>query len=238
MWNDEEKAIFIQILKEYGPDLADEQIDMLLQYSSKVVEENQKVNLTAITKPEEFAVKHIIDSLLVLDHVSAKSIVDVGTGAGMPGLIWAIVYRDCQYLLLDSLKKRVKFLGQTVSLLGLDNVKYLHSRAEEAAKASSIRESFDIATARAVASFQVLLEYCLPFVKIGGKFIALKGPDAKEEVTSSKKALAILGGEIEYIYDYQLPLDMGDRSLIVVKKVATTPKKYPRKPGTPTKSPL
>lgn len=240
MWNSEEKDLFMKVLLQFKPELTALQNESLLKYAAFVVEENQKVNLTAITKPEEFAIKHIVDSLLVLDYVDVDSneLVDVGTGAGMPGLIWACVRRNTKYLLLDSLNKRVAFLERAISLLNLTNVKALHYRAEDAGKDKEHREKYQIATARAVASLPVLLEYCLPFVAVGGQFIALKGPGIEKEIEESKTALKILGARIENLINYDLPQEMGSRSLVIVKKIAKCPNKYPRKAGVPSKLPL
>lgn len=240
MWNSQEKEAFLKTLGGSVPYLTEEKKGRLLTYAAYVVEQNEMINLTAITKPEEFAIKHIIDSLMVLEHVdlAGKTVIDVGTGAGMPGLIWACVCDDTEFLLLDSLNKRIAFLERAILLLGLKNVRTVHARAEDAGRDKNLRGKFQVATARAVASLSVLLEYCLPFVEVGGAFAALKGPDVDEEVRGSANALKVLGGEISEIASYDLPQGMGSRSLIMVKKVAQTPKTYPRKAGTPNKTPL
>ncbi|MFA6693768.1 MAG: 16S rRNA (guanine(527)-N(7))-methyltransferase RsmG [Bacillota bacterium] len=240
MWNSQDKEQFSRVLFDAKPDLTEEEGRKLLEYAAFVVEENEKVNLTAIKKPDEFAIKHVVDSLMVLEHVELKGkrIIDVGTGAGMPGLIWACVNNDAQFVLLDSLNKRVAFLERAVSRLGLSNVQAIHYRAEDAGQNRDHRENYQIATARAVASLSVLLEYCLPFVEPNGQFIALKGPYVEQETQDGKEALKVLGGEISTVINYELPLEMGSRSLVVVRKTAKTPRRYPRKAGTPSKSPL
>ena len=238
MWTDEEQKLFLNIIKKYKPQYSAEQLNALLKYALLVITENEKINLTAIIDPEEFAIKHVIDSLIALDYIEGNNVIDVGTGAGMPGFIWAIAKQEPDYVLLDSLAKRVAFLERTKISLGLKGVLPLHARAEDAAQEPLHREKYSIATARAVANLAVLSEYCLPFVKIGGYFIALKGPDVEEEIKQCKNALKILGGKIEDVIKYQLPQEMGSRSLVLIKKIVKTPKKYPRKAGTPTKAPV
>ena len=238
MWSKEEQDNFVKILTEYRPQLSEVQKQLLLEYALYVVFENKKINLTAIDKADEFAVKHIIDSLMAFDYVKGERIIDIGSGAGMPGLIWAIGNQDTEYVLLDSLNKRVQFLKQAIEKLHLNNVEATHCRAEDAAQNSLFREKYQLATARAVAKLPLLLEYCLPFVAVGGRFVAFKGLDIEEEVSLSKNALEVLGGEVEDIINYQLPLNMGHRTLVIVKKIIKTPDKYPRKAGTPAKFPL
>lgn len=238
MWTDEEQKLFLEIIKKYKPQYSAEQLIALLKYALLVITENEKINLTAITSPEEFAIKHIIDSIIALEYLEGNSVIDVGTGAGMPGLIWAIIKTQNDYVLLDSLAKRVAFLENTKTSLGLKGVSTLHSRAEDAAQNPLYREKFEIATARAVANLAVLSEYCLPFVKIGGYFAALKGPDAEDEIKQCENALKVLGGKVKDVIKYQLPQEMGSRSLILIEKIGRTPRKYPRKAGTPTKAPL
>lgn len=175
---------------------------------------------------------------MALDYVNAKRIIDIGSGAGMPGLIWALANQNQEYVLLDSLAKRVRFLEQAIQKLQLKEVKAIHLRAEDAAKSPLFREKYQLAVARAVAKLPVLLEYCLPFVTVGGRFMALKGLDIEEEISLSKNALEVLGGEVEEIINYKLPLNMGNRSLVIIKKVINSPDKFPRKAGTPAKFPL
>ncbi len=238
MWSKEEQENFVKLLTEFRPELSEKQKNLLLEYALFVLTENKKINLTAIDKADEFAVKHIIDSLMALDYVNAKRIIDIGSGAGMPGLIWALANQNQEYVLLDSLAKRVRFLEQAIQKLQLKEVKAIHLRAEDAAKSPLFREKYQLAVARAVAKLPVLLEYCLPFVTVGGRFMALKGLDIEEEISLSKNALEVLGGEVEEIINYKLPLNMGNRSLVIIKKVINSPDKFPRKAGTPAKFPL
>lgn len=194
--------------------------DMLLDY-------NAKINLTAITDEKEIAIKHFLDSLSPLAYTDFinKAVIDVGTGAGFPGLPIKIAEPTVRLTLLDSLNKRITFLKAVAEALSLKNISFIHSRAEDAAR-TSLREAFDIALSRAVAALPTLAEYCLPFVKVGGLFIALKGPEPSEEITSAKKAIALLGGEITAIKPVSLP-DCS-HTLIIISKTSPTPAAYPR----------
>ena len=198
---------------------------------------NEKINLTAITEPEEIVVKHFLDSMMVFKYCDIEkgaSVIDVGTGAGFPGVVMKIVRPDINLTLLDSLNKRINFLENLCSALELD-VETVHSRAEDIPQ--GFRESFDIATARAVANMRVLSEYCMPYVKVGGRFIALKGAAASEEIEQAKNAIKLLGGKIKSFHSFQL-IDCGERGIIEVKKISQTPTKYPRNPVKISKQPL
>ena len=205
-------------------------------YYERLIEKNQVMNLTAITDYEEVLVKHFEDSLMLLKYDGDFStLIDVGTGAGFPGLPLAIMKPDTEVLLLDSLQKRIGFLDEVIRLTGLKNAITEHNRAEDGAKAH--REAFDRAVSRAVANLSTLAEYCLPFVKVGGYFAAYKSGNVEEEVKAAEKAIRILGGKLQRVETYSL--SNGDpRSLVFIQKVAPTPKKYPRKAGTPQKMPL
>ena len=217
--------------------LSDIQIENFKTYAEMLVEWNEKINLTAITDDEGIAEKHFLDSVLPLtklDVPRGTSLIDVGTGAGFPAIPMKIFREDIEITLLDSLNKRINFLSEVSDKLGL-LADCIHSRAEDGGKNPELREKFDIATARAVAPLPVLCEYCLPFVKVGGKFLALKGPN--ENAEDAEKAIEILGGKICSTWNYSLP--SGDnRRLIVIEKVKETPKKYPRDAGKIKKSPL
>ena len=221
--------------------LTQEQAEQLDHYGDLLLDWNQRMNLTAITQPEEVAVKHFLDSALLLAHCGALpeslSLIDVGTGAGFPGLVLAVLKPEWSITLLDSLQKRVHFLETVCSELDLANVTCIHSRAEEGGQNPSLREKFDVATARAVANLPLLCEYCLPFVKVGGWFPPMKGPDPQAEGKRGEKAIRLLGGELKEIREYSLP-DGSYRSLFQIKKVRQTPKQYPRNPGKIKKSPL
>lgn len=234
-----EKSSFIEMFKSNGLDISDEQYEKFLTYSDMLVEWNNKCNLTAILDPEGISIKHFFDSVYpftFLDIPENAKIIDVGTGAGFPSVPLKIVREDLKLTLLDSLNKRINFLNELSSSLNAGAV-CIHGRAEEAGQNSEFREKFDIATARAVASLPVLCEYCLPFVKIGGIFVSLKGSNGLEEVESAKSAISILGGEISEMKSYSLPNGDG-RTLVVIKKISHTPAKYPRNKGQMTKKPL
>ena len=225
----------------YGLPLDAKQIEKFGIYYRLLIEWNAKMNLTAITEPREVAVKHIVDSLTALRGIEEKDslyLIDVGTGAGFPGIPLKIVRPDLQLTLLDSLKKRVHFLETVVEALGLEGIECLHGRAEEAARQSALRERFDIAASRAVARLPVLLEYLLPFVRIGGTAIALKGLHSEEEAKESERAVKILGGRAIESIPVALPGLSDKRAVLVIKKERPTPKAYPRKAGKPAKEPL
>src|SRR6056297_45971 len=220
--------------------LDETQINLLVEFNKFLQKENSKYNLTAITEPEDVAIRHFLDSLYLAELESFQSsynIIDIGSGAGFPGIPLAIAYPDKKFLLVDSLGKRVDFLNELAAKLDLNNVKAVHKRAEEIAKEEQFREQFDFVTARAVAQLNVLAEYCLPLVKISGVFVAMKLFKNNEEVKEANNAIKILGGKIINNFSYHLPKDK-DYELIIIEKIKNTPKKYPRRPGVPKKRPL
>ena len=218
--------------------LAKEQIEKYYKYMNLLLEWNEKINLTAITEPKEIVLKHFIDSLTIAKYIKDnEKLIDVGTGAGFPGIPLSIVKENTNIILLDSLNKRINFLEEAKQNLKLENVKTIHGRAEEFGKNKKERESYDIATSRAVAPLNILLEYLLPLVKVGGKAICMKGPNI-EEIENAKNALEILGGQIEKVEEIILPNSDIKRNIIIIKKIKNTPSKYPRKPGTPSKEPI
>lgn len=230
-----------QLLKEgagkFGVSLDDAMVMALLQYKRILLEWNEKMNLTAIEEERDFIIKHFVDSLSIMPFLKdGQSFIDVGTGAGFPGLPLKIAKPSLKIVLLDSLEKRIGFLKAVIAELQLTGIRAVHSRAEDAGMAAEFREKTDVAVARAVASLPVLLEYCLPLVKTGGIFIAMKA--GSEEAGVSGKALDILGGRIEEIKEFILPGSDMKRSIIVVRKFRQTPTKYPRKAGKPSKEPL
>lgn len=238
-------AIFIdeltQAAQDYGITLTAAQLAQFNTYYELLVEWNKVMNLTAITEPHEVAVKHIIDSLTAYDEKFFKpgiTLIDVGTGAGFPGLPLKIFCPEIKLTLMDSLNKRVKFLQTVVDTLGLTDVNCVHARAEEAARNKVYREQFDLAVSRAVARLPILCEYCLPFVKRGGYFMALKGRDYVEEQLEAQKAVNILGGNKIVARRVKLPGLADVRAIMVINKTISTPRAYPRKAGTPTKNPL
>lgn len=213
----------------FGVALSPEQLAAMDTYGNFLIEYNQKVNLTAITDPFEIAIKHFVDSLAPLGMVDipkGASLIDVGTGAGFPGVPMKIARPDLRLCLLDSQKKRLVFLRELSERLGQDNA-FLHSRAETAGADGALRGRFDAATARAVAQLSVLCEYCLPLLRVGGVMLALKGPDCAGEINAARRAAALLGGGVPRGIEYALP-DQSRRTLVIVDKVAPTPKKYPR----------
>ena len=237
--------IFKDILKtaaeEYGVDINEQQLKAYDTYYQLLVEWNNKINLTAITEPQPVAIKHMIDSISCFKpeiFSPGATVIDVGTGAGFPGLPLKIFQPQLQLTLLDSLNKRVKFLQCVVDQLQLTQTTVIHARAEEAARQKLYREKFDIAVSRAVARLPVLCEYCLPFVSVGGYFVALKGMQYQSEAAEAEKAVDILGGRIEEIVPVKLPGIDDVRAVIYIKKIKKTPGTYPRKAGTPEKNPL
>lgn len=232
------KALLIEGMEHYGAEPGSQIIEKFLKYKDLLKEWNEKINLTAIEDDRDIVIKHFIDSVSVLPFLKdCKSMIDIGTGAGFPGIPVKIILGHIDVVLLDSLKKRINFLDTVINEMSLKGICALHGRAEDFGNDRRYREFFDVAVARAVASLPVLLEYCMPFVKTGGIFIAMKGSSI-EEVNLSKKALSILGGELEKVEQFTLPFDDIKRSIIVVRKLRQTPTKYPRKAGKPLKEPL
>ena len=233
------KQYFIDMLKELDLMLNNKQIEDFYYYMNELIEWNKNINLTAITEEKEIIQKHFIDSLTIIKYLKNNDkIIDVGTGAGFPGIPLKISNETLDITLLDSLNKRILFLNNVIEKLKLNNIRTIHSRVEDAASNLEHREKYDIATSRAVAQLNVLLEYLLPLVKVGGKCICMKGGNIEEELKNSKKALEILGGKVEKIESFELPDSDIKRNIIIIKKVSHTPKKYPRKAGTPSKKPL
>lgn len=233
------KEFFARAAGEFGFELSQNQLDQFETYADYLVEWNQKINLTAITDLEEICIKHFLDSLLLLKAVEVTegaSLIDVGTGAGFPSVPCKIVRPDLSLTLLDSLNKRVQFLSGLSEILGQQN-SCVHARAEEGGKNPQYREQYDFATARAVARLRELSEYCLPFVKVGGYFAALKGYEIEEELEEAKKAIRLLGGKIEAVQKFVLPGD-NKRAIVIIKKISQTPTKYPRISAKIKKQPL
>ena len=210
-------------------------------YMEGILSWNEKVNLTSITDRNEFLVKHFLDSVLCCgfpEFQTAKQIIDVGTGGGFPGVPLAVVSPEKQFILMDSLKKRLNIIDELTSSIGIRNVSTVHARAEELARNKEHREQYDLCVSRAVANLATLSEYCLPFIRQGGYLLAYKGPDAEEEIAQAKKAIFLLGGQLERIESAPLNRYGLDHRILFIKKVRNTPAKYPRKAGTPSKDPL
>ncbi|ANK38595.1 MULTISPECIES: 16S rRNA (guanine(527)-N(7))-methyltransferase RsmG [Staphylococcus] len=227
-------------LSTQGIELSEEQQRQFQTYYQMLVEWNKKINLTSITEEHEVYLKHFYDSIapsFYTDLTKELTICDIGAGAGFPSIPLKIIYPNLKVTIVDSLNKRIKFLNQLAEALDLENVNFVHDRAETFGK-GVYRESYDIVTARAVARLSVLSELCLPLVKKGGQFIALKSSKGEEELEEARFGLGILGGKVRETISYELPEEAGERQMILIDKRSQTPKKYPRKPGTPNKSPL
>lgn len=235
------KKFLIEEVKKIGIDLTDTQVEQFIKYYELLVEWNSFMNLTGITEFEEVVIKHFVDSLSLVKAVDLNkdlSLIDIGTGAGFPGLPLKIAFSNLKVTLLDSLNKRIKFLDEVINQLELTDIETIHGRAEDFAKPDKLREKYDLCVSRAVANLSALSEYCLPFVKLEGSFISYKSEKLSEELEIAKKAIFVLGGKFKNQIDFTL--NEGDiyRNLVVIKKVQKTPKQYPRKAGTATKNPI
>lgn len=232
------KDYFKRVADKMKINLLNEEIDKFFQYKNLLKEWNEKINLTAIVDEKEILLKHFIDSLTIEKYIKNNArILDVGSGAGFPGIPLKIVRKDIEITLLDSLNKRLIFLGEVINKLELDNVFLVHGRAEDIGNDNRYREKFDVVTARAVANLTVLAEYCLPFVNIDGYFVCMKGNNI-EEVEDAQVAIEKLGGKIESIEQINLPESDIERNIIIIKKIKETPKGFPRKAGIPSKNPI
>ena len=230
---------FIGKLKEFNIEINEEQIKSFEKYMNLLLEWNEKINLTAITQPDEVKLKHFVDSLTVLKYINDDDkVIDIGTGAGFPGIPLKIMKGNTKITLLDSLNKRINFLNIVIETLNLRNIQAIHGRAEEIARNKLYREKYDVAVSRAVANLSTLTEYMLPFVKVGGKCICMKGANVNEEIEKAKNAIKELGGEIERVDNFYLSDNDNERNIIVIKKIKETNPKYPRKAGMPSKEPL
>lgn len=238
-----DKKIFFEKMQEnskvLGFNFSVEQLEKFYKYMNLLIEWNEKMNLTAITEPNDIILKHFIDSITINKYIeNSVKVVDVGTGAGFPGIPLSIIRPDLQITLVDSLNKRLMFLQEIKKELELKNIDIVHARAEEFGQNKNYRETFDIATSRAVANLSTLSEYLVPLVKIKGKCVCMKASDAEEEIKQAENAVNILGGKIVKAEKFNLPNSDIGRTIIIINKEKNTNSKYPRKPGTPSKEPL
>ncbi|WP_178020870.1 16S rRNA (guanine(527)-N(7))-methyltransferase RsmG [uncultured Paenibacillus sp.] len=235
------QAQLCTLLQGHGIEVSEEQLKQFERYYEVLVEWNEKMNLTGITEREQVYIKHFYDSISLAFHVSmgeVGSMADIGSGAGFPGIPLKICYPHLQLTIVDSLNKRIQFLQHVVNELGLSQVRLLHGRAEDLGRQEELRDAFDLVTARAVARMAVLNEFCLPFAKPMGLFVAMKGSNPEDEVKEAARSLSELRGKWIGTPEFSLPLDHSERHLVIIQKTAPTPKKYPRKAGTPAKMPL
>ncbi len=238
-----QQELLFQTFHQAGIDLTDRQVEQLMLYDRELVRVNEVMNLTAVTEFEDVLTKHFLDSASLLfclgrDRLADRTVIDVGSGAGFPGVVLKILEPSLQLTILDSLQKRLSFLTDLTAQLGISGVRMIHARAEDGGRDPQLRETFDLAVARAVAQLPVLCEYCLPFVRIGGEFIAYKAGNVEEECAGSMRASRMLGGSRPSATPFVLPgTDLG-RSLVVIRKNKETPPLYPRKAGLPSRRPL
>ena len=232
---------FINILKKWNIDISELQKNQFIRYYEMLVETNKVMNLTSITEFDEVLEKHYLDSIAlgsVTDLTADLKIIDVGTGAGFPGIPLKIAFPNLKVQLVDSLNKRVNFLNDVIEILGLENISAMHGRAEDVGRMKEHREAYDICVSRAVANLATLSELCLPFVKVGGRFVSYKSGNIEEELQGSKKAIKILGGDKVDVSRFTLPNSEAGRTFVTINKAISTPSKYPRKPGIPGKKPI
>lgn len=237
----EKKSHIMQAFSRIGITISEQQAEQFFRYYELLVEWNEKMNLTAITAFEDVVVKHFLDSVYggqVYDFNAKDTVLDLGTGAGFPGIPLKILYPETTFVLMDSLQKRINFLNEVITQLGLEKITAVHGRAEEMARNKAYREQFDVCTSRAVANTSTLLEYCVPFLKVGGCFVAYKSGKFKEEMEGARKTLHLLQTEIETEKNFQLADTDMERTLVVFRKKGKTAAKYPRKAGMPSKQPL
>lgn len=235
------EEIFCDGCSQMGIVIADEEIEKMMKFKMIVLDWNKKMNLTSIKDGRDFVIKHLLDSIscLTIDEVKKKQkVIDIGTGAGFPSIPLKIMLPEIELTLLDSSSKKIDFLEEVCMSLELEKVEVIHGRAEELGQNKEYRECYDLVLARAVAPMNVLVEYCLPFLKVGGHFVSQKGPRLEEEIKTAKVAIDILGGEVKYIEKITLPFEELDHKIIVIEKVNKSPTKYPRKVGKPTKKPM
>lgn len=235
---EEFKKVFLEEANKNNIKVNEEEIEKLYKYMIGIIEWNDKVNVTAITEEKLFIVKHFVDSLLINHYLQGKtSVIDIGTGGGFPGIPLKILNEKTKFTLIDSVNKKLNVIRDLSEKINLDNLEIIHTRAEDLASKKEYREMYDVATTRAVSNLSTILEYMLPFVKVGGIAVCMKGPNYKEELDEAKKAIEILGGKFEHIETFNLEGEM-ERNVLIIKKVKNTPNKFPRGQGKPLKEPI
>ncbi len=235
---DEFKKVFLEEANKNNIEVNNEELEKLYKYMIGIIEWNDKVNVTAITEEKLFIVKHFIDSLLINHYLQGKkSVIDIGTGGGFPGIPLKILNKETKFTLIDSVNKKLNVIRDLSEKIELENLEIIHTRAEDLASKNEYREKYDVATTRAVSSLSTILEYMLPFVKVGGIAVCMKGPNYKEELEEAKKAIEILGGKFEHIETFNLEGEM-ERNVVIIKKVKNTPNKFPRGQGKPLREPI
>lgn len=236
MSEQEFKKMLIQSGEENNIEISENEAEEFYLYMKNLIEWNNKINLTAIKEEKDIIIKHFIDSIVISQYINENKVLDIGSGAGFPGIPLKIMNKDLDVTLIDSVNKKVTFLKDTIEKLKLKNIEAFHIRAEEMAHEKTHRETYDIVVSRAVANMSTLVEYMIPFIKVGGKCLCLKGPNSEEEINSSKNAIKKLGGKIEKIINYKL--EENERCLIIISKIKSTEQTYPRKQGKALKEPL
>ena len=238
---EEFKSELIKQLKKIDIEIDEEKVIKFYKYMNLLIEWNKKINLTAIIEPNDIILKHFVDSLSLVKSIKLngdESLIDVGTGAGFPGIPIKIMFPNLKIILIDSLNKRLLFLNEVINILGLDKIELVHGRAEDLGKNSNYREKYDLCVSRAVANISTLSEYCIPFIKLNGYFICYKADGCMNEINIGKNAIKVLGGKIKNIDEFVLPDSDMSRNVIIIDKIKNTPNKYPRKAGIPVKEPL
>ena len=235
---EEFKIEFLKQASKNDINVTEKELNELYQYMNGVIEWNDKINVTAITDEKLFIVKHFIDSLLINQYLEGKeSLIDIGTGGGFPGIPLKILNEDVKFTLVDSINKKLNVIRDLSEKIGFKKLEIIHTRAEDLANKKEYRENYDLATTRAVSNLSTILEYMLPFVKVGGYAICMKGPNYQEELKEAEKAIQILGGKLDKIETFNIEGEM-ERNVLIIKKIKTTPKNYPRGQGKPVKEPI
>lgn len=235
---EEFKKVFLEEANKNDIEVNDEQLENLYKYMTGIIDWNDKVNVTAITEERLFIVKHFVDSLVINQYLQGKeSIIDIGTGGGFPGIPLKILNKEKRFTLIDSVNKKLNVIRDLTEKIGLEKLEIIHTRAEDLASKKEYRESYDVATTRAVSNLSTILEYMLPFIKVGGIAICMKGPNYKDELKEAQKAIELLGGKLEKIETFHVEDEM-ERNIIIIKKVKNTPNKFPRGQGKPLKEPI